>query len=134
METVNGCLSDRLDEMEAAIRKTSFRKRTGRANEVNYWVFDYPPEKELEVRARIEYMKGKNARGDDDFDLVVFDLYDVIIDFLEKKRFLEKCYDFEKKNGMERVGECPAAAPGENGIQSVHRSVPPVLICPSIAQ
>lgn len=59
METVNGCLSDRLDEMEAAIRKTSFRKRTGRANEVNYWVFDYPPEKELEVRARIEYMKGK---------------------------------------------------------------------------
>ena len=61
------------------------------------------PEKELEVRARIEYMKGKNARGDDDFDLVVFDLYDVIIDFLEKKRFLEKCYDFEKKNGMERI-------------------------------
>lgn len=47
METVNGCLSDRLDEMEAAIRKTSFRKGTGRANEVNYWVFDYPPEKEL---------------------------------------------------------------------------------------
>ena len=45
METVNGCLSDRLDEMEAAIRKTSFRKGTGRANEVNYWVFDYPPEK-----------------------------------------------------------------------------------------
>lgn len=103
METVNGCLSDRLDEMEAAIRKTSFRKGTGRANEVNYWVFDYPPEKELEVRARIEYMKGKNARGDDDFDLVVFDLYDVIIGFLEKKRFLEKCYDFEKKNGMERI-------------------------------
>ena len=103
METVNGCLSDRLDEMEAAIRKTSFRKGTGRANEVNYWVFDYPPEKELEVRARIEYMKGKNARGDDDFDLVVFDLYDVIIDFLEKKRFLEKCYDLEKKNGMERI-------------------------------
>lgn len=55
--------------------------------------------KELEVRARIEYMKGKNARGDDDFDLVVFDLYDVIIDFLEKKHFLEKCYDFEKKTG-----------------------------------
>ena len=110
METVNGCLGDRLDEMEAAIRKTSFRKGTGRANEVNYWVFDYPPEKELEVRARIEYMKGKNARGDDDFDLVVFDLYDVIIDFLEKKRFLEKCYDFEKKNGMERITKAVTTA------------------------
>ena len=47
-------LSQRLDEMELAIHKPSFRKGTGRANEVNYWVFDYPPEKELEVRERVE--------------------------------------------------------------------------------
>ena len=81
-------LSQRLDEMELAIHKPSFRKGTGRANEVNYWVFDYPPEKELEVRERVEYLKNKNDRGDDDFELVVFDLYDIIIDFLEKKNFL----------------------------------------------
>ena len=68
-------LSQRLDEMELAIHKPSFRKGTGRANEVNYWVFDYPPEKELEVRERVEYLKNKNDRGDDDFELVVFDLY-----------------------------------------------------------
>ena len=43
-------LSQRLDEMELAIHKPSFRKGTGRANEVNYWVFDYPPEMELEVQ------------------------------------------------------------------------------------
>ena len=96
-------LNSRLDEMELAIHKPSFRKNMGRANEVNYWVFDYPPEKELEVRERIEYMKNKNQRGDDDFELVVFDLYDIIIDFLEHKYFMEKCYDFEKKNGMERI-------------------------------
>ena len=77
-------LSSRLDEMEAAIQKTSFRKGTGRANEVNYCIFDYPAEKELEVRERIEYMKSKNNRGCDDFQLVVFDLYEIIIDFLEK--------------------------------------------------
>ena len=47
-------LSQRLDEMELAIHKPSFRKGTGRAHEVNYWVFDYPPEKELEVRERVE--------------------------------------------------------------------------------
>ena len=53
-------LSQRLDEMELAIHKPSFRKGTGRANEVNYWVFDYPPEKELEVRERVEYLKTFN--------------------------------------------------------------------------
>lgn len=96
-------LIGRLDEMEAAIRKPSFRQSSGRANEVNYWVFDYPPERELEVRERIEYLKNKNQKGTDGFELVIFDLYDIVIDFLEKKNFMEKCYDFEKKRGIERI-------------------------------
>lgn len=95
--------SERLDAMEAAIRKPSFRQSSGKANEVNYWIFDYPPEKELEVRERIEYMRHKNAKGTDDFELAVFDLYDIIINFLERKNFIEKCCEFEKKRGMERI-------------------------------
>jgi len=96
-------LTERLDQMETAIRKPSFRQSSGRANEVNYWVFDYPPEKELEVRERIEYLKKKNRRGVDGFELVVFDLYDIIIDYLEKEEFLEQCYRFEKKRGIGRI-------------------------------
>ena len=96
-------LTERLDAMEAAIRKPSFRKSSGKANEVNYWIFDYPPEKELEVRERITYMKNKNRKGTDDYQLVVFDLYDIIIDFLERKNFIDKCIEFEKKRGIERI-------------------------------
>jgi hypothetical protein len=96
-------LTERLDAMEAAIRKPSFRQSSGKANEVNYWVFDYPPEKELEVRERIEYLKCKNQKDTDGFELAVFDLYDIIIDFLENKNFVEKCCEFEKKRGMERI-------------------------------
>lgn len=96
-------LNERLDQMEDAIRKPSFRQSSGRANEVNYWIFDYPPEKELEVRERIKYMQNKNAKGGEEFDLVVFDLYDIIIDFLEKNGFMEECYKFEQKKGLERI-------------------------------
>ena len=85
-------IQKRLDEMEAAIKKPSFRQSSGRANEVNYWVFDYPPEYELEVRERVEYLKKKNQKGVDGFELVVFDLYDIIMDYLEKEDFLEQCY------------------------------------------
>lgn len=96
-------LNKRLDEMEAAIKKPSFRTSSGRANEVNYWIFDYPPERELEVRERIEYMKNKNSKGTDDFELVVFDLYDIIIDYLEEKNFMDKCFQFEQKKGLHRI-------------------------------
>ena len=96
-------LTARLDAMEAAIKKPSFRQSSGKANEVNYWIFDYPPEKELEVRERIEYMKNKNQKGTDEYQLLVFDLYDIIIDFLERKNFVDKCCDFEKKPGFGRI-------------------------------
>jgi hypothetical protein len=96
-------LSERLDKMEEAIKKPSFRQSSGRANEVNYWVFDYPPERELEVRERIKYMQNRNSKGGEDFELVVFDLYDIIIDFLKDNDFLEECYKFEKKKGLERI-------------------------------
>ena len=96
-------LNERLDQMEDAIRKPSFRQSSGRANEVNYWIFDYPPEKELEVRERIKYMQNKNAKGGEEFDLVVFDLYDIIIDFLENNGFMDECYKFEQKKGLERI-------------------------------
>ena len=29
----------------------------------------------------------------------------MIIDFLESKNFLEKCFDFEKKRGLERISK-----------------------------
>ena len=42
-------------------------------------------------------------KGMDGFTLVVFDLYDIIIDFLQNKHFMEKCYAFEKQKGMGQI-------------------------------
>jgi hypothetical protein len=95
--------SIRLDQMEEAVRKSSFRQSNGRANEVNFWVFDYPPEKELEVRERIEYMKKKNSRGTDGFELVVFDLYDMIMDYLEEKDFVKSYERYETRRGFQYI-------------------------------
>ena len=96
-------LTARLNEMETAIRKPSFRQSICRSNEVNYCVFYYPPERELELRERIAYLKNKNQGGTDGFELVVFDLYDIIIDFLEQRGFMDKCYGFERKAGISRI-------------------------------
>lgn len=94
---------ERLDQMEIAIHKPSFHKDRGRANEVNYWVFDYPPQKELEVRERIATIKAKNGKGNDGFELMVFDLYDMIIDILEEEDYVEQTCHFEERKGFERI-------------------------------
>lgn len=96
-------IEQRLDQLEEKIRNPAFRQSTGKANEVNYWVFDYASEQELEVRDWIVYMKNKNSRHNEDFNLAVFDLYDIVLDYLESKNFIAKCEEMEQKKGLERL-------------------------------
>lgn len=96
-------LEDRLDKAEQMIKMPGFRQNKGLGNEVGYYIFDYPPEQELIVRERVAYMKAKNAKSFDGFEIVVFDLYDLIIDILEQEGYMDQCYLFEKKKGIDRI-------------------------------
>ena len=100
-------LPERFAEMDEKIKDPSFRKATGKANEVNYWVFDYPPEQEMDVRSHIQWLENRNSKGFDDYNLVVYDLYDLIID--EMKVFRERGLDKyvllkEAIEGMRNLG------------------------------
>ena len=98
-------LEERLDQAEAMIQTTSFRENKGLGNEVGYYIFDYPPEQELYIRNWVEYIRQKNENSGDDYRIIVFDLYDIVIDILIQKGYLEKCYQFEKTKGFERVSK-----------------------------
>ncbi len=96
-------LEERLDMVEKKIKEPSFRSRRGLGNEVGYYIFDYPADREQQVRERIEYIRNKNNSSSDDYKVLVFDLYDIMIEILEDKGYLEKCYDMESKKGFEKV-------------------------------
>jgi hypothetical protein len=96
-------LEERFDQAERLMQKPSFRQNKGLGNEVGYYIFDYPADQELYVRERIEYLKKKNEESADDYQIVVYDLYQMIIDILRQKGYLEKCFEFEKKRGFERI-------------------------------
>ena len=85
------------------IKKPSFRENKGLGNEVGYYIFDYEPQDELKVRERIEYIKSKNQASSDEYKIVEFDLYEIIISILEGKGYLQKCFDFEKAKGFDRI-------------------------------
>lgn len=93
----------RLEEAKKLIHEPSFLQNKGLGNEVGYYVFDYPAKDELIVREWVRYRQGKNNPEVEGFRLTVFDLYDVIIDMLGKDGFLEQCFVFEEKYGMDRI-------------------------------
>lgn len=96
-------LEERLDKAEEMLQKPAFRQNKGLGNEVGYYIFDYPAEQELFLRERIEYIQKKNEASGDEYRIVEFDLYNIIIDILKQKGYLEKCCEFEKKQGFDRI-------------------------------
>ena len=96
-------LDERLDQIEKVISQECFLKNKGTSNEVGYYVFDYPANEEMRVREYVEYLVNKVNKRKSGFTIVNFDLYDIVIDILQEKGYLEKCFEFEKKNGLERV-------------------------------
>ena len=78
----------RLNKLEDIIKDPNFGKNKGLGNEVPYYIYDYPAEYELLVRERIDYLAAKYSNGNYGFQIVVFDLYDIIIDVSFAKAFL----------------------------------------------
>jgi len=94
-------LESRLNKLEDKIKQQGFRQNKGLGNEVGYYIFDYPAHQELLVRERVRYLESKY--DNQDFKIVVFDLYDIMIDLLIKEGFLDLCEEFEKTKGLSEI-------------------------------
>lgn len=91
----------RLDKIEEKITNDEFLKNKGLGNEVGYYIFDYAPSKELMVREHITYLKEKLNKPSSGVTIVEFDLYEMVINILKERGYLEKCFAFEKTKGLD---------------------------------
>lgn len=94
---------DRLDEIMQRITKESFRQNKGLGNEVGYYIFDYESKYEMLVRDYVQFLKQKINGGDYGFIIKEFDLYEIMLELLEAKGYLEKNIKMEQEKGSEYV-------------------------------
>ncbi len=92
---------ERLDKIWDRISDEDFLANRGVANEVRYYVFDYEPCDELIIREKVKVLKKQNNPEADGFQIIEFDLYDMVIQILEEKGYLDKCVKFEAEKGMD---------------------------------
>lgn len=96
-------IEERLDILEDKMRAESFRTNTGLGNEVGYYVFDYEPYQELTVRKRIEDLQKTNTELKFGYQLLVYDLYELILQLLQDDGDLEDLIELEEEEGTEYV-------------------------------
>ena len=93
--------NERLDKIWSRISDEDFLANRGVANEVRYYVFDYEPCDELIIRDKIKGLKKQNNPDADGFQIIEYDLYEMVIQILEEKGYIDKCIKFEDEKGMD---------------------------------
>lgn len=94
-------IDEKISKIEPKIKEPSFLENKGLSNEVGYYIFDYNPKYELKVRDEVLRLKNKYSSDSNySFSIIEFDLYEIIIDILKEKGYLEKVFKFEEKKGI----------------------------------
>ncbi|WP_458404924.1 DUF1788 domain-containing protein [Methanobrevibacter sp.] len=82
---------EKLSNVELKIKDPSLKP--------DYYIFDYDPKYELKIRNEVKYLKDKINNSHIGIKIIEFDLYEIILDILKSKGYLEKTFEFEKKKG-----------------------------------
>jgi len=68
-------------------------------NELGFWIFDYAPEHELQVRAYLNFLPSLMARQHPDIKIAQVNLLEVLKDYLTERGFLDKAIAMQKSKG-----------------------------------
>lgn len=96
-------IHQRLSEIKKNITCESFRENKGLGNEIGFYIFDYEPEVETLVRQYLHNLKRQVKIEFEDLNIKEFDLYDIMLEALNEKGYLQKNFQMEEKKGSEYV-------------------------------
>jgi len=92
-------LRARLNQVAEKITRPDFLAGQGLGNELGFWIFDYVPEHELQVRAYLNFLPSLMARQHPDIKMAQVNLLEVLKDYLTERGFLDKAIAMQKSKG-----------------------------------
>jgi hypothetical protein len=93
-------IQERLQTLDQTIKSEDFLANIGLGNEVGYYIFDYNPKDELAVREHIRNLEINNSPQIDGYRIQVFNLYQIMMSYIEGKGYLDKIVKMEEKHGI----------------------------------
>lgn len=96
---MNDSLKNRLNEIVPKLLSLELLQGTGLGNEIGFYIFDYPPEFEQQIRDHIEFVKRELVKRRPDLKFEHVDLFRFIIEYLKDLKVLDATIDMQKKQG-----------------------------------
>lgn len=97
---MNLTLDERLNQILPRVTSRDFLDSKGLGNEIGFWIFDYPPDREMDVRefftGTVLPALGKQVPA---IRAGVVDLLKLVTDLLEERKLLDKAMDMQLSKG-----------------------------------
>ncbi len=97
-------LDERLNQILPRVCSRDFLDSKGLGNEIGFWIFDYPPERELDVR---DFLSGTVlpalAKQVPPIKAATVDLLKLVTELLEERNLLDKAMEMQQSKGDDGV-------------------------------
>ena len=109
---MSGQLTDfkeRLNRILDRVTADDFLNGRGLGNEIPFYAFDYPPERELDVREHIRFLLAQIPKKRSELRFAHVNLFELVIDHLKDRGFYDKALELQKKKGDQALLKALAA-------------------------
>jgi hypothetical protein len=96
---MNDELKHRLNRIAGKITSNDFLTNRGLGNEIGFYIFEYPPECEIEVRNFIPIALDQVSRNMPGLRLSQVNLFNLIVDYLNSRKLLDRCIKVQTEKG-----------------------------------
>jgi len=93
----------RLDKIMDRLLSDELLNNTGLGNEIGFYIFDYPPEFELEMRDHIQFILRQIPKKKPHLKFKHINLFELIIDYLKSRKLLDRTLQIQKQKGDQEL-------------------------------
>ena len=120
---MNALLTERLNQILPKITSEAFLKGEGLGNEIAFYIFDYPPEEELQVREHIQFLLTHIPQRRSGLRVKHINLFDFVLDYLKSRNLLDKAILLQQDKGDEALKKALAGPLHESKLATAFAEV-----------
>jgi hypothetical protein len=92
-------LQERLNQIADRLQDKDVLSGAGLGNEIGFYIFDYPPEDEIEVRQHVRFVIELLAKKRPDLKIADINLFELIIGVLKERNLLDRALKLQREKG-----------------------------------
>lgn len=127
----------RLEQIETRLKSESFLHNRELGGEIGFYIFDYPPQFELDVREYLSLSLQRLAKQGLNF--VHINLFEALLAILQERKLLDKAFELELKKGTDELAKA-LKGPLEQGrvakhlMEKIHAVSPQFVVLSGLGQ